>query len=94
MSEHEKYFEEHGVALSGHPKQEEKEYSHFVIEKSDFPATYEGKPTVLLYLSVVPRPEEERNLLVTDGRSPDGGKEHSDELTKIVKSLGASIDEQ
>ncbi|GJE16934.1 hypothetical protein [Methylobacterium marchantiae] len=92
--EHEKYFEEQGVTITAKPKQEEKEHPNFVIKKSDFPAPYEGKPTVLRYPSVVPRSEEKRNRLVTYWTSPDGDKEYADELTKIMKSLGASIDEQ
>lgn len=94
LDEHKNYFDEQGVKITGEPKQDEKAYTNFVIKKSDYPATYEGKPTVLRYLSVVPRSEEKRHLLVCYWASPDGDKEYADEMEKMMKSLGASIDEQ
>lgn len=94
MVEHNKYFDEQGVKITGEAKQEEKIYSNFSIKKSVYPATYEGKPTVLRYLSVVPRSEEKRHLLICYWASPEADKDYADEMEKIMKSLGASIDEQ
>lgn len=94
LDEHNKYFDEQGVTITGAAKQDEKAYPNFVIKKSDYPATYEGKPTVLRYLSIVPRSEEKRHLLICYWASPDADKEYADEMDKMMKSLGASIDEQ
>lgn len=94
IEEHNKYFDEQGVIITGKSNQEERNFTNYLIKKSVYSALYEGKPTVLRYLSVVPRSEEKRHLLICYWASPDADKDYADEMEKMMKSLGASIDEQ
>ena len=92
LVEHNAYYKDQGVTITGSAKTSEKEYPGYFLKFSEYPATYEGGPTVLRYISVVPKTAEMRHLLVSYWASPEGDKEYDAEVSKIMQSLGASYD--
>lgn len=92
LEEHNAYYEEQGVKINGEPKATEKEYPKYFLKYSEYPATYEDGPTVLRYISVVPKNAEARHLILSYWASPEGDKEYDAEIQKIMNSLGASFD--
>lgn len=92
VAEHNAYFKEQGVAITGEAKQTEKAYPGYVLKFSEYPATYEGKPTILRYISIVPKDADRRNLLLSYWASPEGDKEYNDEMETIIDSLRKSVD--
>lgn len=92
LAEHNAYFKGQGVIITAEPKASAEEYPNYALKVSTYPATYEGKPTVLRYLSVVPKAEGKRHLLLSYWASPEGDEEYRSEMKAILQSLAASVD--
>lgn len=92
VGEHNAYFQEQGVTITGEAKAKQVEFPTYMLKISEYPATYEKKPTVLRYISVVPKSGDLRHLLVSYWASPEGDKEYDGETNKIINSLAASYD--
>lgn len=92
IGEHNTYFKEQGVTITGEARAKEVEFPTYMLKVSEYPATYEKKPTVLRYISVVPKSGDLRHLLVSYWASPEGDKEYDRETNKIINSLAASYD--
>lgn len=92
IGEHNAYFKEQGVTITGEARAKEVEFPTYMLKVSEYPATYEKKPTVLRYISVVPKSGDLRHLLVSYWASPEGDKEYDGETNKIINSLAASYD--
>lgn len=94
LAEHNAYFDGQGVKITGEAVAKQVDAASYVLKVTQYPATYEGKPTVLRYISVVPKTGDLRHLLVSYWASPEGDKEYDGEVRKIVDSLGAAYDAQ
>ncbi|MCY1642839.1 hypothetical protein [Methylorubrum sp. SL192] len=92
LGEHNAYFKEQGVKVTGEGQSKEVDFPTYALKVTEYPATYEGKPTVLRYLSVVPKAESQRHLLVSYWASPEGDKKYDAETNQIMNSLAASYD--
>ncbi|MFY9289651.1 MAG: hypothetical protein WAP03_02945 [Methylorubrum rhodinum] len=92
IGEHNAYFKEQGVTITGEAKAKQVEFPTYMLKISEYPAIYEKKPTVLRYISVVPKFGDLRHLLVSYWASPEGDKEYDGETNKIINSLAASYD--
>lgn len=92
VGEHNAYFKDQGVTITGEARAKQVEFPTYALKISDYPATYQGKPTVLRYISVVPKSGDLRHLLVSYWASPEGDKEYDSETNAIIKSLAASYD--
>ncbi|WP_331286331.1 hypothetical protein [Methylorubrum populi] len=92
LGEHNAYFKEQGVKMTGEGQSKEVDFPTYVLKVTEYPATYEGKPTVLRYLSVVPKADGLRSLLVSYWASPAGDKTYDAQTNAILNSLAASYD--
>ncbi len=92
IGEHNTYFKEQGVTITGEAKVREADFPTYALKTSEYPAVYEKKPTVLRYISVVPKSGDLRHLLVSYWASPEGDKEYDGETNAIINSLAASYD--
>ncbi len=92
IGEHNTYFKEQGVTITGEAKAREADFPTYALKISEYPAVYEKKPTVLRYISVVPKSGDLRHLLVSYWASPEGDKEYDGETNAIINSLAASYD--
>lgn len=87
MKEHEKYFTDQGVAITGKAKSETRTIKGLNLTIVDVPATWKGDPTVLQYLLIDPGAQGDWKLLLTEWASPDGDKTYQKDLDIIVNSL-------
>ena len=92
LDEHNAYFKGQGVKVVGAETAKQVDFPTYVLKVTEYPATYEGKPTVLRYLSVVPKTEGDRYLLVSYWASPAGDKEYDGEVQTILNNLAAAYD--
>lgn len=86
VAEHNAYWREQGIEITGHDlsQQSDNGVSWQVVSHN---ATYKGDPTVLLYLEFDLGLKSGSNILITYWASPEGNKEHGDELGALIKSL-------
>ena len=89
--EHEKYFADQGVSITGAAESRILEESGAVVRVTSFPATYEGKPTVLRYISVEPGDPAKKRLLVSYWASPEGDKQYDPDTQRIINSFRRSV---
>lgn len=94
LAEHNAYFKEQGVTITGEAEAQSKEFPTYFLKISEYPATYEDKPTVLRYVSVVPKDDGKRHLLVSYWASPEGDKQYDADMNKIMDSLRGSVETQ
>ena len=92
LDEHNAYFKDQGVKVVGAETAKQVEFPTYMLKVTEYPATYEGKPTVLRYISVVPKAEGERYLLVSYWASPAGDKKYDGDTQRILNSLAAAYD--
>lgn len=92
LNEHNAYFKNQGVRVVGAETAKQVDFPTYLLKVTECPATYEGKPTVLRYISVVPKAEGERLLLVSYWASPAGDKKYDGETQGILNSLAASYE--
>jgi hypothetical protein len=92
LAEHNTYFKEQGVTITGEPQAQSKEFPTYFLKFSDYPATYEAKPTVLRYVSVVMKDESRKHLLMSYWASPEGDKQYDADMNKIMDSLRGSVE--
>ncbi|WP_147045576.1 hypothetical protein [Methylobacterium gnaphalii] len=92
LAEHNAYFKKQGVAITGEAKTQSVEFATYDLKSSDYPATYEKGPTVIRYLSIVPKEEGRRHLLISYWASPAGDKRYDADVNKILESLRASVE--
>lgn len=94
LKEHNAYFKEQGVTITGEPEQTEKDYPGYAIKVSTYPAKDEDGPTVIRYLSIGPKDESKRRILLSYWASPDGDKTYDADTNKILDSLRASVEKE
>ncbi|KQP61699.1 hypothetical protein ASG40_04045 [Methylobacterium sp. Leaf399] len=92
LDEHNAYFKKQGVAITGQGASQEKDFPTYVVKTTDYPATYEGKRTILRYISVAPKDTTKRELLVSIWASPEGETTYAADLDTIFKSFRASVE--
>jgi hypothetical protein len=92
LAEHNAYYKEQGVTINGQDPAEEKEFPTYSVKVTDYKATYEGKPTVLRYVSVASKDPSKRRLLVSVWASPEGSEKYDKDLNAIFNSFRASVE--
>lgn len=94
LAEHNAYFKEQGVTITGEPEQEAKDFATYAVKFSTYPATYEGEKTVIRYISVGPKDESKRRILLSYWATTDGDKDYDADTSKIIASLKAAVEKQ
>ncbi|MDB5511267.1 MAG: hypothetical protein JWR08_750 [Enterovirga sp.] len=89
VAEHEKYFKNQGVVITGTPKVSVSDEPNAKVQATDFPATWNGKPTVLRYLAIDPKLSGQNQILVSYWASPEGDRTHAPAFRKVLDSFGA-----
>ena len=92
VGEHNAYFKKQGVAITGQGEALEKDFPTYLLKTTNYSATYEGKPTILRYVSVVPKDAAKRNLLVSVWASPEGETTYAEDIQAIFNSFRASVE--
>ena len=92
VGEHNAYFKKQGVAIGDQNESREKEFPTYVVKTTNFTATYQGKPTILRYVSVIPKDADKRNLLVSVWASPEGETTYAEDIQAIFGSFRASVE--
>jgi hypothetical protein len=87
MQEHESYFTKQGVAITGKPRSETRTVNGLTMTFLDFPATWNGAPTVLQYMLIDPGLPSGWKLLMTEWGSPKGDKMYQSDLNSIMDSI-------
>lgn len=86
VAEHDDYWREQGVVITGRDLSQHVEDGKSVQVVAQ-KATYEGKPTVLLYMEYDLGLASKSSILVTYWASPEGHQEHADAVGQIIKSM-------
>lgn len=90
MKEHETYFTEQGVAVTGKVRTETRTVKGLAMTFMDVPSTWKGDPTVLQYLLIDPGTGSGWKLLLTEWASPNGDKTYQPDLDSILDSMSFS----
>lgn len=90
--EHDACFNGQGVRVIGTGTAKRIEFPTCPRKFTEYPATYEGKPTVLRSISVVPEADGERLLPVIDWASPEGDRIYDGDVQTIIDSLAGAHD--
>jgi hypothetical protein len=91
MGEHRKYFAGQGVKIVGAAKTSTKTYPALSVELTDFPAEWQGKPTVMRYILLQPNNPLKKRILASYWASPEGDKTHDGAMTRLMESFRESI---
>jgi hypothetical protein len=86
VAEHDNYWKDQGVVINGRDlsqRVEDGKMVQIVAQK----ATYEGKPTVLLYMEYDLGLPSKSNILITYWASPEGHDEHAKDVQAIIGSM-------
>lgn len=86
ISEHNKYWKEQGVEITGRDMSQHVENGATVQVVSE-KATHEGEPTVLLYMEYDLALASKSNILITYWASPEGNKTHADDVKSFIDSM-------
>ena len=86
VSEHNAYWDEQGVKITGRDLSEHVENGVSVQVVSE-KATWEGKPTVLLYMEYDLALPSKSNILITYWASPEGHDTYSKDVKSIIGSM-------
>lgn len=92
VDEHNAYFKKQGVTIIGQGDFEQKDFPTYALRMTNYPATYEGKPTILRYISVAPKDTAKRELMVSIWASPEGMTTYAADLGEIFASFRASVE--
>jgi hypothetical protein len=89
VAEHNAYWREQGVNITGRDLSQHTEngVSWQVVSQN---ATYNGDPTVLMYMEFDLGLPSKSNILITYWASPEGHKEYEDEVGKLIKSMAVT----
>jgi hypothetical protein len=87
MQEHEAYFTKQGVAITGKARSETRTVNGMTMTFLDFPATWNGSPTVVQYMLIDPGLPSGWKLLMTEWASPKGDKMYQSDLNNIMDSI-------
>lgn len=87
VREHERYFQSQGVRIIGEPTQQSSREDGVSIKYTDFPATWQGKPTVLRYLAIDLGLPSGKEILMSYWASPEGDKKHSAAMDRVLDSF-------
>jgi hypothetical protein len=86
LAEHNAYWKDQNVAISGKDTQEHEENGRKVIVTEDH-ATWKGKPTVLYYVEYQLGLPSKTNIVLTYWASPEGDKAFQKEVGDVVGSI-------
>ena len=89
VAEHDAYWSEQGVVITGRELSQHAEDGKMVQVVAQ-KATWNGEPTVLLYMEYDLGLASRSNILITYWASPEGHKAHGDEVGTIIKSMAVT----
>ena len=87
VAEHESYFTQQGVEITGDPEVSTKDDRTVSMKSTHLPATWKGKPTVLRYLLIDLHLPSQTQILLSYWASPEGDEEHDAAMDKIIASF-------
>lgn len=87
VAEHESYFKTQGVVIAGEPKIRKTETNGVTTQITDFPATWQGGPTVLRYVSIDLGLSSSKQVLLSYWASPEGDRTHDAAMRRLVDSF-------
>lgn len=87
VREHERYFAGQGVEITGKPRVSESNEDGVAIKATDFPATWQGKPTILRYLAIDFGLPNGKQMLMSYWASPEGEKMHGSAIGEMLQSM-------
>jgi hypothetical protein len=87
VAEHESYFMQQGVEITGDPEVSTKDDRTVSMKSTHLPATWKGKPTVLRYLLIDLHLPSQTQILLSYWASPEGDEEHDAAMDKIIASF-------
>lgn len=87
MDEHTAYFTKQGVKITGEPTTATGEEKGASVTFLEFPATWNGKPTVLRYMSYDLKLPSKKLILMSYWASPEGHKRYAPQMKKLTSSF-------
>ncbi len=87
FKEHETYFTQQGVAITGEPKSSTSTEDGVAITGTDVPSTWKGKPTVLRYVAIDLGAKADKRILITVWASPEGAKAQHEVIGGLIGSF-------
>jgi hypothetical protein len=86
------YLVEQGIEIKGEPTISTHDAPKHGIAALDFPATWNGGPTILRYLIIEPKNPAKSRLIISYWATPEGDKKYDAETQRIIDSFGAALD--
>lgn len=91
MAEHRRYFAGQGVTIVGKAKVTTQEDADISVEFTDFPAEWQGKPTVMRYILLQPANPLKQRVLMSYWASPEGDRAHDAAMSNLIASFRDSV---